>query len=279
MKKNKIQPQNWFRRIGIAAVSTLLISISGIAHGQCTQCDVDYRNCRFSDCGSRCQGGGCHGLAGQRGLAGGGVGALAGAKQNVALLAHRETPPGNMGLHFPYNATQMYYYRRPYNDYHVPTHLGESRDGNAQSTVGKGLGYSHQIFEQVHDSTEQYYNSQHGTELDRDGLLEFVDWRDHREQRQIWESTPRYHSEYRDDSYPAMNEEVMNRNSKENSDYEELSRSAAGSGLKNNLKPTLNRAVDRTRNRAGSTKEEFQETSFQRRVSSLPSKSSLYKRK
>jgi len=248
MKINKIETRNWLRGIGIATVSTLLISISVIANGQCTQCDVGFR-----DCASRCQLGAAHQLAGRRGLAGGGRGALAGARQNVALLAHRETPPGNMGLHFPYNATQMYYYRRPYNDFHVPMHLGESRDGPAQSTFGQGLGYSNQIFEQ------------------KDGLLEFVDWRDHRQERQIWESTPRYHSEYRDDSYPTINEEVMNVNPIDNPEYEKLSRSPSGFGPEHNF--------ERTSKSKPTSTEDFRDSSFQRRVSSRPSGSSLNRRK
>jgi len=192
MKINKIELRNWLRRIEIATVSTLLISFSAVASGQqCTQCGV-----ALSDWGPRSQLGAAHRLAGERGLVGGGGGALASARQNVATLVHRETPPGNLGLHFPYTATQMYYYRRPYNDFHVAQHLGESRDSPAQSTLGQGLGYSSQIFEQVHNATEGYYNSQYGTELDKDGLLEFVDWRDHRQEQKLSGSSSGFGPEY-----------------------------------------------------------------------------------
>ena len=268
MKINQTQTRNWVRRIAIAAVS-VLIGGAAIAHGQCTDCAGGYQS-SFP----RCQLG-RHLLTGQQGLAGGAGGFLEGAKQNAALLRHRETPPGNMGLHFPYNATQMYYYRRPYNDFHVPTHVSESRHGATRSTFGRGLGYSNQIFEQVHKSTEQYYNSYHGSELDKDGLLEFVDWRDHQQQRRIWESMPRYHSEYRDGSLPYSNEEVMDRKSKDNPDYQDMIGSAPN--MQRNLQRNL---IGDVRTDIGfSTRERSRDSSFQRRVSSLQSQSGSQRHK
>ena len=125
-----------------------------------------------------------------------------------------------MGLHFPYQANQMYYYRRPYNDIHVPTHVGESKDSPAQSTFGRNLGYSNQIFERVHEAGEEYHEAQQGGGIENDGLLEFVDWNKHRQSRLNWEATPRYQSEYHDDSFPFFNQEVMNRKPEGPGDFE-----------------------------------------------------------
>lgn len=113
------------------------------------------------------------------------------AKQNVAFLHHRETPPGNMGLHFPYQATRLYYYRRPYNDHHVPGHLVESKGSPAESALGEHLGYSNHIFEQAHESAELQFEAG-VSEHQEDGLLEYVDWRSHQQQRLNWEASPSY---------------------------------------------------------------------------------------
>lgn len=138
------------------------------------------------------------------------------------VLRNPETPPGNMGLHFPYQANQMYYYRRPYNDIHVPTHVAESQDSPSQSTFGRGFGYSNQVFERAHETAEQYHNAlqRRGGGIEKDGLLEFVDWAEHRQSRLNWEAIPRYNSGHQDYSFPSLNEEVMNRKSTGPQDFE-----------------------------------------------------------
>lgn len=125
---------------------------------------------------------------------------VSGIKQTAAILGHRESPTGNMGLHFPYQATQMYYYRRPYNHHHVPSHLGESRHRTAAGSLGESFGYSNQIFDQAHEWVEAHLNSQ-GLENNRDGLLEYVDWKTHYQKRLVWEAEPdhedKQHAEFR----------------------------------------------------------------------------------
>lgn len=148
-------------------------------------------------------------------------GVVAGVKQTAAMLSHRETPLGDMSLHFPYQATHMYYYRRPYNDYHVQRHLDQSKDSPARSSLGENLGYSNQIFEQAHESVEVYLNSE-GLELEEDGLLEYADWKQHQQDRLIWESPHRYHADAEGLSLPTEDlalpledeepEEVLNEN-------------------------------------------------------------------
>lgn len=133
-------------------------------------------------------------------------GVVAGVKQSAAMLSHRETPLGDMGLHFPYQATQMYYYRRPYNSHHVPRQLNQSQGSTALSAFGKDLGYSNQIFEEAHQSVEGYLNSE-GIKLEEDGLLEYADWKQHQLGRLTWETPPRYHAEAQDPSFPVENEE------------------------------------------------------------------------
>lgn len=144
-------------------------------------------------------------------------GIVSGVKQNVAMLSHRESPTGNMSLHFPYRATQMYYYRRPYNYQHVPTHLQESEMSAARSLIGNNLGYSNQIFDQAHESVEAYLNTE-GLQIDKDGLLEYVDWKDHQQDRLAWEAKPGYEVEQRVEqrveqlvpSVPASDEQLLN---------------------------------------------------------------------
>jgi len=218
IKQNKTLPRIWFLRMVGVAVGIASIGISSLAVAQfvepgsewadsypragyasqyrCENCQPEVHGCVAGDCR---------------------LGLFARGRGNVALLRHRETPPGNMGLHFPYQVNQMYYYRRPYNSFHVPTHVEESKHSSAQSSFGESLGYSNQVFELVHQTTEQHHDARYGGETEKDGLLEFVDWTQHRQSRLNWEAIPKYHSDYRDGSYPLMNEEVMNRRSNSNS--------------------------------------------------------------
>jgi len=121
-------------------------------------------------------------------------GVVSGVKRSAAMLSHRESPTGDMSLHFPYQATQMYYYRRPYNHHHVPIHVQESNNSSARSSVGENLGYSNQIFDQAHELVEAYLNSE-GLKVDEDGLLEYVDWKKHQQDRLAWEAKPVYQAE------------------------------------------------------------------------------------
>ena len=200
--------RNSFQRIVFAVTGTIAIGMASVSLGQ------------FHESGAvPC--GGCQGHVARCGLGNWSLaGYAAGVRDSAAILRHRETPPGNMGLHFPYQANQMYYYRRPYNDIHVPTHVRESKDSPAQSTFGRNLGYSNQIFERVHEAGEEYHEAQQGGGIENDGLLEFVDWNKHRQSRLNWEATPRYQSEYNDDSFPFFNEEVMNRKPEGPGDFE-----------------------------------------------------------
>ena len=218
---NRTLSKNWFSGFISVAVAALSFGIASTAFGQFDEyapaADAWYQ---FSDhstsvaqCGydcpsaiARCWGANCN-LGNY----------AAGVRHSAAMLRHRELPPGNMGLHFPYQANQMYYYRRPYNSFHVPTHVGESRNSSAQSTFGQSLGYSNQIFERIHQSSEQYHDAVHGGETEKDGLLEFVDWKKHQQSRLNWEANPRHYSGnysgQRDRAYPYSNEEVMHRRS------------------------------------------------------------------
>ena len=216
--KALLAPQrNLFQRVIFSVTGVLAIGVSSVSLAQFHESDF-YSTGSYLD---SCQSSGCeiasHECAGCQATSarlGGGkiAGYVSGVRYNAAILKHRETPPGNMGLHFPYQANQMYYYRRPYNDFHVPMHVGESKDSPARSTFGENLGYSNQIFERAHEAAEQYHEAQatSGGGIEKDGLLEFVDWRKHRQSRLNWEATPRYHSDYQDDSYPYLNEEVKN---------------------------------------------------------------------
>lgn len=205
--------RNSFQRIVFAITGVIAIGLASVSLGQ------------FHESGAvPC--GGCQGHVARCGLGNCSLaGYAAGVRDSAAILRHRETPPGNMGLHFPYHANQMYYYRRPYNDYHVPTHVEESRNSSAQSSFGGNLGYSNQIFEQAHSAAEEYHNSLSFGEAEEDGLLEFVDWTKHRQSRLNWESIPRYHSEQQSNPYPYLNEEVMNQRPSRGQDFE-LGRSA-----------------------------------------------------
>jgi len=140
-------------------------------------------------------------------------GVVSGVKHSAAMLSHRESPTGDMGLHFPYQATQMYYYRRPYNHLHVPIHVQESNQSAARSVIGENLGYSNQIFDQAHELAEAYLNSE-GLEVDKDGLLEYVDYKKHQQDRLAWEAKPEYEAEQRTEQRvilaPADDEEGLN---------------------------------------------------------------------
>lgn len=203
---------------GVTVIALVWIGTSLVAQGQWVEDafpDVSFESSELAACG--CQEvtlcGLLHRNNGKRN------GLCSRAKQNVALLSHRETPPGNMGLHFPYQATQMYYYRRPYNDYHVPGHLAESKGSPAESALGENLGYSNHIFEQAHESAELYFDagvSEHG----EDGLMEYVDWRNHQQQRLDWEATPTYHVEQRAEPFPTTSDKPLQKSNRRADDLE-----------------------------------------------------------
>lgn len=273
--------ENWVQRICVALLAAISFGIPSIAQGQfagqaslitshsdyVSQCGC--QTCPTVAAGARAPCQGCNGK----------VGALvSGVKRNAAMLSHRETPPGNMGLHFPYQATQMYYYRRPYNDFHVPPHIDESRSGPNQSTFGDRLGYSNQIFDQVHKSSEEYHNAQYGAELEKDGLLEFVDWKGHQQKRLIWEAAPRYQSEHRNAPYPPLDEEVRNRGSVPSSSPN----SGLGSGTRSGRNPATRSTIKLGRSLESrqlySAPDELQNRSSLRRVGYTRLKSPLYER-
>lgn len=200
VNKNKALRRTLGNLIGVTVIALVWIGTSFAAHGQWREdaSTVSFQSSEFAACG--CDGAKLGGFS--RRSSGRRVGPVSRAKQNVALLSHRETPPGNMGLHFPYQATQMYYYRRPYNDYHVPGHLAESKGSPAESTLGENLGYSNHIFEEAHESAELYFGKEI-PENEVDGLLEYVDWQEHQQQRLNWEGAPNYHVEQREQAFPS----------------------------------------------------------------------------
>ena len=213
-----------FQRIVFAATGVIALASSSVSPAQFVESDF-YPTDSCIDC---CQHDGCEFASQHRCVScpriGGGnlAGYVSGVRSSAAILRHRDTPPGNMGLRFPYQANQMYYYRRPYNDYHVPTHVRESQDSPAQSTFGRNLGYSNQIFEHVHSTAAEYHEShlRQGGGIEKDGILEFVDWPEHRQSRLTWQETPRYQRAPRDGSYPYLNEEVRNQRANGPPDFE-----------------------------------------------------------
>ena len=207
VNKNKVLRRTLGKLTGVTVIALVRIGTSFAAHGQWVEdasSIVSFQSSDFAACGC--------GEATLSGFSSRNLGRRSGpisrAKQNAALLRHRETPPGNMGLHFPYQATQLYYYRRPYNDYHVPGHLAESKGSPAESMLGENLGYSNHIFEQAHEAAEIYFDT--GVrEHEEDGLLEYVDWRSHQQQRLNWEAPPSYHAEQRAQPFPSTDHEPL----------------------------------------------------------------------
>jgi hypothetical protein len=171
--------------------SVSLQSSNGVTHGDFSESWLSKATNRLPCCGHR----------------GRACGVVAGVKQSAAMLSHRETPLGDMGLHFPYHATQMYYYRRPYNDHHVRRQLEQSLGSLGYSALGGNLGYSNQVFQDAHQSVEGYLNSE-GIKLEEDGLLEYTDWKQHQLNRLTWETPPRYQADAEDLSLPMEEEEV-----------------------------------------------------------------------
>ena len=94
-------------------------------------------------------------------------------------LLRKEQPELNMHQRFPYRASEMSYYRRPYNAHTVSAH-------RYQAMGLPTTPYSNQMYKSIHEMTRQHMESEGGSELATDGYLEYVDWQKHRNQRLIW---------------------------------------------------------------------------------------------
>jgi hypothetical protein len=203
--------KTWAQRVGFAAIAVLCAGASVFAQEHLVEegsPDVSYQ---CSNCEDQCECDQRKAIGGlSRPLGGKVCNWISGVKHNATMLGQREAPRGDMSLHFPYQLTQMYYYRRPYNHQHVPSHLAEPKGSPDQSTLGENLVYSNQIFEQAHESAEAYFSVQN-QELEKDGLLEHVDWRKHQQERLKWEAAPGRQMEPSDQSFSAHDSDTLNR--------------------------------------------------------------------
>ncbi len=101
----------------------------------------------------------------------------------------REYAAGNEPQHFSYDTRRMYYYRRPYNTYHVRE--ARSLDKTTVGFDGQHVrGRSHyqsraEIFASVNREVEARYDRSY--EEIEDGQLEYVDWEDHQDAKKTWQ--------------------------------------------------------------------------------------------
>ena len=100
----------------------------------------------------------------------------------------REYAAGDEPQHFSYDTRRLYYYRRPYNMYHVR----QARSSN-RTTFGfngqQALARSHyqaraEIFASVNRELKDRYTQSH--EEIEGGHLEYVDWKEHQDAKKMW---------------------------------------------------------------------------------------------
>lgn len=101
----------------------------------------------------------------------------------------REYAAGDEPQHFSYDTRRLYYYRRPYNMYHIreARSLDKTTIGfNGQHVPGRSHYQSRaEIFASVNREVEARYDRSY--EEIEDGQLEYVDWEEHQVAKKTWQ--------------------------------------------------------------------------------------------
>ncbi|MCA9138865.1 MAG: hypothetical protein KDB00_18970 [Planctomycetales bacterium] len=104
-------------------------------------------------------------------------------------------PPGTLCPRYPYETFRMYYYRRPYNASHLEQHMTDTNRVNPSNDIPYASPWFSEIYKRIEtESVEERLSggrSDPETKRDllvKDKVLEFVDWKRHRQARLQWES-------------------------------------------------------------------------------------------